>query len=248
MNEPSQLNFFAWATRVAKRHPLVATLGVLGILITFTFTLGQRSNADFISILLALIGVSFALYYTFVPTPSMKRGVVALLLAVIWVSALVNVPFRIQGVINQILEPRLVVLRTPTLPATTATLPSATASTASAPVVSTPASASAPPPTIYVSRPILASSGSINVGCGETGSATATFTMPPGAILEGASASWANTSNVSAVTQSTTQSGANIVATGTIRGLDFQRIIGIPNCPGGGHGALVLSGTYRVPG
>ena len=108
MNEPSQLSFLAWASKMAKDHPLVATLGVLGILIVLTFTVGQSNNANFISILLALVGVAFALFYTFSPTPSMKRGVVALLLAVLWVSALLNVPFPLQARINKVLEPNVV--------------------------------------------------------------------------------------------------------------------------------------------
>lgn len=247
MNEPSQLNLLAWASKLAKDHPLVGTLGVLGILIVLTFTVGQSNNTNFVSILLALAGVAFALFYTFSPTPSMKRGVVALFLAVLWVSALLDRPFPLQSRINALLERKVVALRAPTTPTNVSTAPGEPASAASAPAVATPASAPVPPTPVFASFPLSASSGSINVGCGDTGSATATFTMPAGAVLESASASWANTSNLSSATQSTAQSGANIVATGTIRGLDFQSVLGIRNCPGGGHGTLVLSGSYKAP-
>jgi hypothetical protein len=93
------------------------------------------------------------------------------------------------------------------------------------------------------------SSGQVNVGCEETVSARATFPLPEGAEIMGTlSAAWRNTDNAKSFTAATRQTGADeVVAEGTMTGLTREHIFGIANCPGGGRGELVLSGTYRKP-
>ena len=54
---------------------------------------------------------------------------------------------------------------------------------------------------------------------------------------------WANTDNIKGQSQQASVQGNMAVATGTISGQDRQWT---GNCPGGGHGELVLSGTYVV--
>jgi hypothetical protein len=97
--------------------------------------------------------------------------------------------------------------------------------------------------------PFRLSSGQVNFGCGETRQAQVFFDSPPNSSFVGEpTARWENFSNVSPPqTASAVVSGNRAVATGSIRGLDFQTFpFGIRNCPGGGHGELVLGGIYRT--
>jgi multisubunit Na+/H+ antiporter MnhE subunit len=97
--------------------------------------------------------------------------------------------------------------------------------------------------------PFRLSGGQVNFGCGETRQAQVVFDSPANSSFIGEPAArWENFSNVSPPqTAAAVVSGNRAVATGTIRGLDFQNFpFGIRNCPGGGHGELVLSGVYRT--
>jgi hypothetical protein len=100
--------------------------------------------------------------------------------------------------------------------------------------------------------PFQASSGQVNFGCEQDVAASASFALPPGAELVGDLRSdWRNTDNVGAQSSSPpTLQGNSVVGTGRIRGRNLERIsliIGsVANCPGGGHGELVISGRYRV--
>ena len=96
--------------------------------------------------------------------------------------------------------------------------------------------------------PFRVSSGQRNLGCNETIQATAIFNLPPDShLVGGAVARWENISNLSRMAAAAPQEiGGNVVASGTATGLPYQEFaLGIRNCPGGGHGELVLTGTYK---
>jgi hypothetical protein len=96
--------------------------------------------------------------------------------------------------------------------------------------------------------PFTASSGQRNFGCEETAPAQVAFQLPDGATVIGQpSASWRNTDNASRMNAVVSVQGNVVTATGSITGIPYQSfILGIKNCPGGGHGELVLSGAYRT--
>jgi len=91
--------------------------------------------------------------------------------------------------------------------------------------------------------PFQTSSGQLNVGCGETASTTVGWNLPTGARDANVSASWENADNIQGQTQQAVVSGNVATAFGTIRGRDREWL---GNCPGGGHGQLVLKGTYVI--
>lgn len=225
-----------WGTKVAKDHPLLSTLGVLAILIAFTFSFGIGNNVSFVLILLALLGVVFCIFFALVPTPSMARCFLGLLLAILWVSLLLDMPFQLRGLVNRFLaSPTASQIQTAP-PTVAATLPPPTVA------------ASSPPTGIYRSTPFAERSASVNVGCGTTASASATFSMPTNAEIESASARWIDTRNISSATQQVSTVASSVVATGSIVGMGFQELpLGIRNCAGGGQGTLELTGSYRVP-
>jgi hypothetical protein len=86
-------------------------------------------------------------------------------------------------------------------------------------------------------------SGQVNFGCGSDTSASTTFTLPPGARNPTVIAKWSNISNAKAYSQNYTTIGSTIRAKGAISGLD-KDFFG--NCPGGGHGEIILSGSYEI--
>lgn len=96
--------------------------------------------------------------------------------------------------------------------------------------------------------PFSATSGQMNVGCNETTSASVHWQLPPGARVEAPiQPRWEATDNVKAVEAPPAASLNNgvVTAQGTITGLDRQNFaFGISNCPGGGHGQLVIHGQY----
>lgn len=96
--------------------------------------------------------------------------------------------------------------------------------------------------------PFQVSSGQINFGCGQTLPVTVTFPLPPGATVVGQSVGWQNVNNSNATnTAPVTVQGNVVTGSGSITGLNYQEFpFGIKNCPGGGHGELVLSGSYKV--
>jgi hypothetical protein len=98
--------------------------------------------------------------------------------------------------------------------------------------------------------PFQASSGQVNFGCEQTVSATATWELPAGTAVQGeVRAEWANVANARSVQATAAAQPGKVVGSGSITGLELQRIpLGIigplANCPGGGHGELVVSGSY----
>jgi hypothetical protein len=95
-------------------------------------------------------------------------------------------------------------------------------------------------------KPFRASSGQVNFGCEQTVTAQATWDAPPESSLEGEiRAEWTNLANAKSYSATAAVEGGRVVGSGTISGLDLQRLpFGISNCPGGGHGEVVLSGAY----
>jgi hypothetical protein len=94
-----------------------------------------------------------------------------------------------------------------------------------------------------VTVPFRTSSGQLNVGCTDAVSTTVSWNLPAGAREIHAAASWQNTDNLKNQSQQAVVSGLTAVATGSLRGRDREWT---GNCPGGGHGELVLSGDYII--
>jgi hypothetical protein len=94
--------------------------------------------------------------------------------------------------------------------------------------------------------PFVASSGQVNFACEQTVPATAVWQAPPGAIVQGEiRANWVNSDNARSFQANVVVQDRKVVATGSISGLELQRLpFGITNCSGGGHGELVVSGKY----
>jgi hypothetical protein len=95
--------------------------------------------------------------------------------------------------------------------------------------------------------PFSASSQSINVGCEQTSTTSVQWNAPDGARITSSVAQWVDINNLAGVTQSTSPGAHGVTAFGSISGLSKQcALFGICNCPGGGHGRLLLQGTYAV--
>jgi DNA-binding winged helix-turn-helix (wHTH) protein len=91
-------------------------------------------------------------------------------------------------------------------------------------------------------------SGQQNFDCEESRPFKVDFPTPPDTTIVGqATAAFLNFANANIVGAPTvTQNAGVALASGVLRGLDYQNFgFGIRNCPGGGHGELVLSGVYR---
>jgi len=96
--------------------------------------------------------------------------------------------------------------------------------------------------------PFRVTSGQQNFGCEESKPFKVDFATPTGAAIVGqATAAFLNFDNAKIAGAPTVNQNAGIAsAAGVLRGLDYQNLaFGIRNCPGGGHGELVLSGVYR---
>jgi hypothetical protein len=87
------------------------------------------------------------------------------------------------------------------------------------------------------------SSGQVNFGCNESRSVNVAWNAPPGAEQINATASWVNTDNVRSQDQHVVITGNTAAASGVISGRDREWT---GNCPGGGHGELLIQGTYRI--
>ena len=96
-----------------------------------------------------------------------------------------------------------------------------------------------------VSEPVSfrVSSGQVNVGCNDRQITNAVWSVPVGAQDVQAAASWENTDNAKDLSQNVSIQSNTATASGAIAGLD-RNFFG--NCSGGGHGELVMRGTYRV--
>ncbi|KSV76035.1 hypothetical protein N185_16435 [Sinorhizobium sp. GW3] len=90
-------------------------------------------------------------------------------------------------------------------------------------------------------------SGYKNMGCEETTSAAVRFEAPSNATEIQCATAWVETSNVGSSSDNCAIGGTVVTATGSMRGRNKDCALGICNCPGGGHGYLQLSGSYRVP-
>lgn len=95
-------------------------------------------------------------------------------------------------------------------------------------------------PSVVPRESFRVSSGQLNVGCGETVPGSVQFPIPQGATDVQARASWQHTDNLRNMAQTVSPSGGVLKAIGTITGLEKQFF----NCPGGGHGELILEGSY----
>jgi hypothetical protein len=91
--------------------------------------------------------------------------------------------------------------------------------------------------------PFTVSSGQLNVGCNDGQSTNVIWSIPDGATEVQATANWENTDNIRSQSQNVSKSPTTVTATGSISGRE-KDFFG--NCPGGGHGQLVLRGTYRI--
>jgi hypothetical protein len=89
------------------------------------------------------------------------------------------------------------------------------------------------------------SSGQLNVGCNDERSADATWQIVQGATDIQSTARWQNADNVKDQTVGIPhQEDSAWTVSGRIVGRDKSWI---GDCPGGGHGELVLDGSYRPP-
>ena len=97
-------------------------------------------------------------------------------------------------------------------------------------------------PTLSPRTVFRVSSGQLSVGCGESVATTVRWPLPRGAAEVQTTASWQHTDNLKTNTQQADVEGTEAVAKGTITGRDKEFF----NCPGGGHGELVLDGSYQA--
>ncbi|MDU0923283.1 hypothetical protein RXR22_23960 [Raoultella ornithinolytica] len=106
-----------------------------------------------------------------------------------------------------------------------------------------------------ISQTFTTSSGSVEVGCEKSGSTSVQYQLPTNATTINCTAAWINTSKLNGVSPTACiVTGTTASASGTIRGLDKDCLPGSSlfggytcNCPGGGHGTLMISGTYKTP-
>jgi len=111
---------------------------------------------------------------------------------------------------------------------------------------------SVPAPHKPVQRVRDVSSGQVNFGCDQSvpvETPVVSFGRNPRDV--DTRPAWANTDNVKSQNQSVanvTDPGdhhlTGVKAVGTIAGRDSQSILGVKNCPGGGHGELTLHVTW----
>jgi hypothetical protein len=96
-------------------------------------------------------------------------------------------------------------------------------------------------PTIPPRIGFRVSSGQINIGCGEGRHTSVDWRLPAGATDVQPRVSWQHTDNLKGQVQSFSIANGVVTAQGDIVGLDKQMF----NCPGGGHGELILEGDYQ---
>jgi hypothetical protein len=98
-----------------------------------------------------------------------------------------------------------------------------------------------------VEVPFSTGSGYVSIDCEQTRSVTVQYTLPSGAEQPTAMAQWVNTDNVEGQTSNVEMQPPDrptvITAVGSIRGLHKTFLF---NCPGGGHGELLLRGQYSI--
>jgi hypothetical protein len=101
-------------------------------------------------------------------------------------------------------------------------------------------------PRIGEPLPFRASSGQVNFGCEQTVTARAVWQVPASSSVQGQmQAEWVNKDNARSFEATVAVEEGSVIGSGTITGLDLQRLpLGFTNCPGGGHGELVVFGQY----
>jgi hypothetical protein len=118
--------------------------------------------------------------------------------------------------------------------------------------IETPETTTVPKSTIAAPRPVQkardVSSGQVNFGCDQSlqvQTPLVSFGKNPRDVVS--RAVWANTDNVKTQNQSvvnvedpTDHHLAGVKGVGTITGRDSEYILGVKNCPGGGHGELTV--------
>jgi hypothetical protein len=94
--------------------------------------------------------------------------------------------------------------------------------------------------------PLVTSSPYVQVNCEQTSTTVVQWQAPPDTkVTQPPQPRWVETNNVRNATQSISGGGTSYVAYGSISGNDKQcAIFNICNCPGGGHGRLILEGFY----
>lgn len=94
--------------------------------------------------------------------------------------------------------------------------------------------------------PLVTSSPYVQVNCEQTSTTSVHWDAPPDTkVTQPPQPRWIDTDNVRSATQSISGSGTAYVAYGSISGRDKQcAIFNVCNCPGGGHGRLILEGFY----
>jgi hypothetical protein len=91
--------------------------------------------------------------------------------------------------------------------------------------------------------PFRVGSGSINLGCEEIRGSHVEYPLPEGAANATATAKWVNVDNLDGEDANASITGGVAIGTGHIRGRHRTLFL---NCPGGGHGELVLTGQYEL--
>ena len=105
--------------------------------------------------------------------------------------------------------------------------------------------------------------GQITYGCEQDNSDSASYQLPSNATQIVCTAGWVDLSNTKSQSAACAVGGATVTAHGAVRGRDrecivtdvlsgglFKAIVGrntACNCPGGGHAALFLQGSYHLP-
>jgi len=82
----------------------------------------------------------------------------------------------------------------------------------------------------------------VSVGCAEQTESKVPFTLPAAAFEVQHACKWINTVGIKANPCSTSVDGSTALAMGSLVGRDREFL----NCPGGGHGQLELSGSYKL--
>jgi hypothetical protein len=221
-----------WAQKFGGRHPLAPALGIivlLSALLFAVFTVGLGDNTRFLMLLLTLTVLLLSIFFTFSPPPAnARRAAVGFFATVVTSSLCLNAPLPVRDWFFGLARVK-VETPSPQVPA-----PSA-------------ASAAALPAPAMVSKPFEVIGPSVNVGCEETSTGSVHFLLPERATLQSSHAAWINLVAVTQNSAKVTVSGLDVVANGTIRGRNRDNIaFGLQNCPGGGHGNLVLTGTYSI--
>jgi hypothetical protein len=95
----------------------------------------------------------------------------------------------------------------------------------------------------HIATPFRVSSGYTMVDCNRSMTRQVTYTAPVGATIDSVMAAWENTDGLAGESANASHDSNIASASGSIVGRD-RTFFG--NCPGGGHGELVLSGNFSL--